>query len=134
MRGKGGDMEVRDGLFYTKEHEWVKIEGNKGTIGITEYATHTLGDITFVELPSIGTKISQFAHLGTVESVKAASDIFSPVSGKVISSNEKVVQSPEILNSSPYDDGWLVVIEMDNVEETKNLMNAQQYSEYIKNL
>jgi len=127
-------MEVRDGLFYTKEHEWVKIEGNKGTIGITEYATHTLGDITFVELPSIGTKISQFAHLGTVESVKAASDIFSPVSGKVISSNEKVVQSPEILNSSPYDDGWLVVIEMDNVEETKNLMNAQQYSEYIKNL
>jgi len=132
--GKGGDMEVRDGLFYTKEHEWVKIEGNKGTIGITEYATHTLGDITFVELPSIGTKISQFAHLGTVESVKAASDIFSPVSGKVISSNEKVVQSPEILNSSPYDDGWLVVIEMDNVEETKNLMNAQQYSEYIKNL
>ena len=127
-------MEVRDGLFYTKEHEWVKIEGNKGTIGITEYATHTLGDITFVELPSIGTKISQFAHLGTVESVKAASDIFSPVSGKVISSNEKVVQSPEILNSSPYDYGWLVVIEMDNVEETKNLMNAQQYSEYIKNL
>jgi len=127
-------MEVREELFYTKEHEWVKVEGNKGTIGITEYATHTLGDITFVELPSIETKLSQFTRLGTVESVKAASDIFSPVSGKVISVNEKVVQNPEILNSSPYDDGWLVVVEMDSLEEIKNLMTVQQYREYIKNL
>ncbi|HOL22773.1 MAG TPA: glycine cleavage system protein GcvH [bacterium] len=127
-------MEVREGLFYTKEHEWAKIEGNRAKVGITEYAAHTLGDITFVEVSPSGTDVSQFGHLGTVESVKAASDIFSPVSGKIVSVNEKVTASPEILNSSPYDDGWLVVIEMKNPEETKNLMTAEQYKEYVKNL
>ncbi len=127
-------MEVREGLFYTKEHEWAKIEGNRAKIGITEYASHTLGDITFVEISPTGRDVSQFERIGTVESVKAASDIFSPVSGKIVSVNEKVTASPEILNTSPYDDGWLVVIDMKDPEETKNLMTAEEYKEYVKNL
>jgi len=131
---KGDTMEVREGLFYTKEHEWAKIEGNRAKIGITEYASHTLGDITFVEISPTGRDVSQFERIGTVESVKAASDIFSPVSGKIVSVNEKVTASPEILNTSPYDDGWLVVIDMKDPEETKNLMTAEEYKEYVKNL
>ncbi|MCM8820765.1 MAG: glycine cleavage system protein GcvH [Candidatus Omnitrophica bacterium] len=127
-------MDIRGGFFYTKEHEWVKIEGNKGTVGITEYASTTLGDITFIEVAPAGTIVAQFGNLGTIESVKAASDLFSPVSGKVVSVNEKVLASPETINSSPYDDGWLVVIEMTNPDDVKNLMTEEQYKEYINNL
>ncbi|MCX8082378.1 MAG: glycine cleavage system protein GcvH [bacterium] len=127
-------MEVRKGIFYTKEHEWLKVEGNKGLVGITEYAVHTLGDITFVEISPLETVVSQFGKMGTVESVKAASDIFSPVSGKIIAVNEKLSNSPEILNTSPYDDGWLAVIEISSPDEVKNLMTSEQYMEYIENL
>jgi len=127
-------MEVRKGLLYTKEHEWLKMEGNKGTVGITEYAVHTLGDITFAEFSPLGTKVAQFERLGTVESVKAASDIFSPVTGKIASVNEAVAGSPEIVNNSPYDDGWLVTIEIENPGEKDNLMTPEQYEEYIKAL
>ncbi|NLG11967.1 MAG: glycine cleavage system protein GcvH [Elusimicrobia bacterium] len=127
-------MEVRDSFFYTKEHEWVKVDENKGIVGITDYASQTLGDITFVEVASVGKDVSQFGYLGTIESVKAASDIFSPVSGKVIEVNEKATVSPEIINTSPYTDGWLAIIEMSASDEVKNLMTAEQYKEYIKNL
>jgi glycine cleavage system H protein len=127
-------MEVKDNLYYTKEHEWLKIEGNKGTIGITQYAANSLGDITFVEIVPPGTDIVQFARLGTIESVKAASDIFSPISGKVTSINSRVIDTPEIVNSSPYDDGWLATVEILKLEETKNLMTAEQYRQYIEKL
>jgi len=127
-------MEIKKDLLYTKEHEWLRIEENKGTVGITEYAVHTLGDITFVEFKPQGTEVSQFEPLGTVESVKAASDIFSPISGKLSSVNEKVIESPEIMNSSPYDEGWLVTIDIEKPEEKDNLMTPEQYEEYIKGL
>ena len=103
-------------------------------MGITDYASQTLGDITFVEVASVGKDVSQFGYFGTIESVKAASDIFSPVSGKVIEVNEKATVSPEIINTSPYTDGWLAIIEMSASDEVKNLMTAEQYKEYIKNL
>ncbi len=128
-------MEVRKGLLYSKEHEWVKIEGAKATVGITEYAVHTLGDITFVEMSAPGAYVEQFGRLGTVESVKAASDIFSPVSGKVSSVNGKLTESPETLNNSPYDEGWLATLEIeDKEEEKKKLMTSEQYEEYVKTL
>lgn len=127
-------MEVRKDLLYTKEHEWLKIEGTRGTVGITEYAVHTLGDITFAEFCPAGKGVAQFERLGTVESVKAASDIFSPVSGKVTAVNEAVIVSPETVNNSPYDDGWLVTMEIEKMEEKKNLMTPEQYEEYVKGL
>lgn len=127
-------MEVRKNLLYTKEHEWLRIEGNKGTIGITGYAVDVLGDITFVELCPVGTNVAQFERLGTVESVKAASDIFSPISGKVTAVNESVVTSPELIKDSPYDEGYLVMIEIENPSEKEKLMTADQYEEYIKTL
>jgi glycine cleavage system H protein len=128
-------MEVKKDLFYTKEHEWVKIEGDTATVGITNYAQDTLGDITFVEFISPGEEVAQFAKIGTVESVKAASDIYSPISGKATSINAQVVDAPEIINNSPYEEGWLVRMEVKDAEsEIKNLMNPQEYEEYIKSL
>lgn len=128
-------MEVRKGLLYSKEHEWLKIEGSKGTVGITEYAVHTLGDITFAEFCPPGKKVARFERLGTIESVKAASDIFSPVSGKITAVNESAAASPEIINNSPYEEGWLVTIEIEGKAEEKNdLMTPEQYEEYTKNL
>ncbi len=127
-------MEVREDLLYTKEHEWIKIEGRKGIVGITEYAVHTLGDITFVEFKPPGSAVKQFESAGTIESVKAASDVFSPVSGTITSVNNKAVESPEIVNNSPYDEGWLFSIEIGRPEEKNNLMTPESYEEYIKNL
>jgi len=132
---KGDTMEVKKDLLYTKEHEWIRIEGNTGTIGITNYAVETLGDITFVEFLQEGEKVAQFQRIGTIESVKAASDIYTPLSGKIISCNPKVVESPEIINSSPYNEGWLVTIELENADqEIKNLMSPEDYENYIKSL
>jgi glycine cleavage system H protein len=120
--------------FYTKEHEWAKIEGNVATVGITEYAAHQLGDITFVELPAAGKTVKQFDVLCAIESVKAASDIYAPVSGKVISVNEALNGAPEIVNSSPEEEAWMARLEMADPSETSNLMNREQYDEYCKGL
>jgi len=128
-------MEVKRDLLYTKEHEWIKIEGKTGIIGITDYAADTLGDITFVELLPEGEKVSQFQRIGTIESVKAASDIYTPLSGKIISVNTKTADSPEIVNSSPYGDGWLIRIEMENPgTEQENLMKPEDYEKYLKTI
>ncbi len=127
-------MEVRKDLLYTKEHEWLKLEGDKGIVGITEYAVHTLGDITFVEFAPAGTRVAQFERLGTVESVKAASDIFSPVSGTIIEGNEGAAAAPETVNNSPYDMGWLVKISIENPGEKDKLMTPEKYEEYVKGL
>jgi glycine cleavage system H protein len=120
--------------FYTKEHEWVKIDGNLGTVGITDYAAHQLGDITFVELPSIGKTVKQFEVLCAIESVKAASDIYAPVTGNVTSVNEALNASPELVNASPEGDAWMARLEVADPTETSKLMSREQYDEYVKGL
>ncbi len=127
-------MNVPDGLFYTKDHEWIKIEDGLGTIGITDYAQDALGDITFVELPEIGTEIKQFETFASVESVKAVSDVYAPMSGKVIKINQKLSTSPELINKSPYEQGWLVVIEIYDESEREKLMRSKDYQKYLEGL
>ncbi len=127
-------MNVPDGLFFTKEHEWVKIEGKRAKMGISDYAQSSLGDITFVELPAIGKLCNQFKQIATVESVKAASDVYAPISGKVIEINSEVVEHPEIVNLSPYEKGWFAVIEISSVKEKENLLDSRAYGDYLKEL
>jgi len=132
---KGGDkMDIRENLLYTKEHEWIKIEGNLGTIGISDYAQSSLGDVTFVELPKIGNEIKQFEPFASVESVKAVSDIYAPMSGKIIKINEKLSTSPELINQSPYEKGWIAVIEISDEKEKENLMPYSEYKKYLDEL
>lgn len=127
-------MEVIDHYFYTKEHEWIHIEDNIGTVGISEYAQEALGDITFIELPEIDFEVEQFEEIVSVESVKAASDIYAPMSGKVIEVNEKTVDNPAMINKYCYDKGWIVKIELSDVGETENLMTADEYQKYLVSL
>lgn len=119
-------------IYFTKEHEWVKVKEGIGAVGISEHAAHELGDITFVELPVMGKVVKQFDMLGAIESVKAASDIFSPVSGTVVKINEALNDAPEIVNESAEDAGWLAWIEIADEAELKNLMTREQYDEYLK--
>ena len=121
-------------IYFTKEHEWVKVKEGVGAVGISEHAAHELGDITFVELPAIGKVVKQFEVLGGIESVKAASDIYSPVSGKVVKINEALNDAPEIINESAEDAGWLAWIEISDEAELKNLMTREQYDDYLKTL
>ena len=127
-------MEFPQELFYTKEHEWAKIEGNQATFGISDYAQHSLGDITYVDLPKPGKVLEQFKFCATVESVKAASDIFTPLSGTVSKVNADLAAHPEVINKSPYENGWLCVVELKDPAEKSKLMTAAQYSEYVKGL
>lgn len=119
-------------LKYTKEHEWVKVEGDEATIGITDHAQSALGDITFIEIPALGKKVRQNDTVSTVESVKAASDIYSPVSGEIIKVNEALKDAPEIVNKSPYVDGWICRIKLSALGETASLMDASGYEKFIK--
>ncbi|MBV5338175.1 MAG: glycine cleavage system protein GcvH [Deltaproteobacteria bacterium] len=121
-------------MYFTKEHEWVKVEGNIGTVGISDHAAHELGDITFVELPKIGAVVKQFGVLGSIESVKAASDIFAPLSGKVIKVNDALDTAPEAVNESAEDAGWMAQVEITDEAELKNLMTQAQYDDYLKTL
>ena len=127
-------MEIIEHYLYTKEHEWINIEDNVGTVGITDYAQSALGDITFVELPQEDAEVEQFEEFVSVESVKAASDIFSPMSGKVLEVNSKLEDSPGIINKFCYTKGWLVKIEISSMEETSNLMTAEEYENYLESL
>jgi glycine cleavage system H protein len=127
-------MNIPDGLFYTKEHEWIKIDGVTGTIGITDYAQHALGDVTFVELPKPGRAVIQFKNLASVESVKAASDIFAPMSGDITAPNTLLESQPGLVNSSPYADGWIARIKINKPEEKKNLMDASAYKTFLEGL
>lgn len=120
--------------FYSKEHEWVKVKEGIACIGITEYAANQLGDVTFVELPQIGKRIKQFEMLSSIESVKAASDIYAPVSGKVVKVNDSLEETPEIVNESAEEAGWIASIEMDDKAELGNLMNRQEYDDYVRGL
>ena len=121
-------------IYFTKEHEWVKVDGNIGTVGISEHAAHELGDITFVELPKLGLTVKQFGVLGSIESVKAASDIFAPVSGKVLKVNTALDAAPEMVNESAEAAGWMAEIEIADAAELKNLMTRAQYDDYLKTL
>lgn len=121
-------------IYFTKEHEWVKVDGNVGTVGISDHAAHELGDITFVELPKVGAVVKQFGVLGSIESVKAASDIFSPVSGKVVAINDALDLAPEAVNESAEEKGWMAQLEIADAAELSNLMTQEQYDEYLKTL
>lgn len=124
-------MEFPEDLKFSKEHEWVLVEGSVATVGITDYAQDQLGDIVFVELPAVGDKVSKEDAFGVVESVKAVSDIYAPVSGKVVEVNDDLPENPEMLNEDPYGDGWIIKIEMSDPEEIQDLMTAAEYEEYV---
>jgi glycine cleavage system H protein len=119
-------------LRYSEEHEWVKTEGDKVRIGITEFAQSELGDIVFVELPEVGDEITANEPFGSVESVKTVSELYAPVSGKVVEVNEELNDSPEYVNDSPYEKAWMVIVEPTDASEVDKLMSAEQYEEMIK--
>ena len=130
----GSKMEVRDGLWYTEEHEWARIENDIAVIGITDYAQKELKNVVFVELPKVGDKLTFQKDLGYVESTKSVNAVLSPVSGEVIEVNSKLEESPELVNSDPYGEGWMVKIKMSNISELSQLLNAREYSELMDNL
>ncbi|MGQ9617746.1 MAG: glycine cleavage system protein GcvH [Candidatus Aminicenantia bacterium] len=121
-------------FYYTKEHEWVKVEGEKGIVGITDYAQKSLGDIVYVELPPLGKTVKFMETAGTIESVKAASDIFSPITGEVLEVNENLKDSPELINKDPHGNGWLFVVKLHDKTELKKLMPAVEYEKYVDSL
>jgi glycine cleavage system H protein len=130
-RLKEESMEFPEGLLYSKEHEWVLVEGETATIGITEYAQEELGDVVYVELPEVGEKVVKDDPFGAVESVKAVSDIYAPVSGTVLEVNDVLPDSPETINDDPYGDGWMIRVEMNDKDDLKDLMSPEEYAEYV---
>jgi glycine cleavage system H protein len=124
-------MEFPEGLKYSKEHEWVLVEGNTATIGITEFAQEELGDIVYVELPEVGEKIVKDDPFGAVESVKAVSDVYAPVSGTVLETNDVLADNPETINDDPYGDGWMIRVELSDQDDLKDLMDEVEYAEYV---
>ena len=125
-------MTFEEHLLYTKEHEWINIEEDGATVGITDYAQEALGDITFVELPVIGDEIEQFGQIASIESVKAANDIFSPMSGKVIEVNSALDENPGLINKSCYGKGWIAKIQVSDIDEKSNLMTADEYEKFLE--
>ncbi len=118
-------------LYYSEEHEWVKVEGSMATIGITDYAQDALGDIVFVELPNIDDEFTQMDEVGVLESVKTVSNIYIPVSGRILEVNEAVIEDPALINSSPYDEGWLVKVELYEKSELDDLNTSEEYEEML---
>ena len=125
---------IAEGLLYTKENEWAKVEGQTATIGITDYAQEQLSEITFVEMPAIGKDVKQKDELAVVESSKAASDVYSPVTGKVTEVNSKLESNPELINDDCYGSGWICKVEITDEKSMENLMDSKQYEEYLKEL
>jgi len=119
-------------FLYTRDHEWVRVDENVASIGITDHAQKELGDIVFVELPPLGTHVTAKDSLGTVESVKAVADVYSPVSGELIAVNPKIQNAPELVNSDPHGEGWLVQVRLKDRRETEGLMSSEEYEEYLK--
>jgi glycine cleavage system H protein len=124
-------MYPRD-LKYTKEHEWIRVEGDEGTVGITHFAQKELGDIVFVELPEEGEEVVQGDSLAVIESVKAVSDVYSPISGTIIQVNQRLEDEPELINKDPYDEGWIVVIKIKDKDELEDLMSNEEYQELLE--
>jgi len=127
---KGDKMDI----FYTKDHEWVKVEGRSGVMGISAYAVKQLGDITYVELPEAGKEITKGVVVCTVESVKAASDVYAPVAAKITEVNSALESAPEKMNASPEEEGWIAKLEISDPDASKGLMTAAQYDEFVKSL
>ncbi|MGB9678819.1 MAG: glycine cleavage system protein GcvH [Thermoanaerobacteraceae bacterium] len=123
-------MKVLEGLYYSKDHEWVKVENDKAYIGITDYAQHSLGNIVYIELPEVGTELSAEDVLGVAESVKAASDVYIPVDGKVLEVNNSIVDDPSLVNTDPYEN-WMVLVELKDKSQLDSLMTKEQYEEFI---
>ncbi len=121
-----------NGLLFTKDHEWIKISGNEALVGISDYAQSELGEIVFVELPSVGDVRKKEEVFGTVEAVKAVSDLFMPVSGEVVDVNKSLEDKPELINESPYEDGWMIKILLSDPQEVNDLMSEDQYQAFIK--
>lgn len=124
-------MNLPKELRYSKEHEWVKEEGEKVRIGITDFAQSELGDIVFVELPEVGAELKADEPFGSVESVKTVSELYAPVSGKVLEVNGELEGSPELVNDSPYEEGWMILVELSNKDELKNLLSAEDYEKMV---
>jgi glycine cleavage system H protein len=127
----GGVMEIPQGLKYSKEHEWVATEDSVATIGITDHAQDQLGEIVYIELPAVGDKVSKDDPFGVVESVKAVSDIYAPVTGTVIEINEDLPESPETVNEDPYGDGWLIKVKITDMSDLEDLMDSEEYTELL---
>ncbi len=125
--------DIPEDLKYSKEHEWVRVaDDDTAVIGITDYAQDMLGDIVYLDLPAVGTTVRQFAKMGEIESVKSVSDLFSPVSGEVIARNEAAIEHPEIVNASPYGEGWLVRVRLSDPAELNNLLTADEYAAHVE--
>lgn len=124
-------MNIPNDLKYSQSHEWIRVEGDTGTVGITDFAQHELGDIVFVEAPAVGASVSAGAQMGSVESVKAVSEVNSPVSGKVVEVNAEPADHPELLNSDPYGAGWMIKITLTHPGEIAGLMDAAAYAKYV---
>ncbi len=126
--------EIREDLHYTREHEWIRMEGNEGTVGITDHAQEELTDIVFVELPELDRKVNKGDVIGAVESVKTVADMYSPITGKIIEVNEELEDNPQYINESPYEDGWIVKIKVDNESELNQLLDSDEYEDLLKGL
>ena len=127
-------MNVPDDLKYTEEHEWLRVEGNVATVGITDYAQGELGDVVFVELPEVGTEVARMSPFGTIEAVKAVSELFAPVSGKIVEINGSLEDDPMQVNGDPYGTGWMIKIEMSDAGELDQMLAAAAYSDHVKSL
>ena len=125
-------MAQPEGLLYSKEHEWVKIDGDRATVGITDYAQDSLGDIVYVELPKVGAQVAQFASVGVVESVKAVSDLFTPVGGEVAEVNASLENDPALVNREPFEGGWLFKLKLGGDAQTQGLLSAKDYESFVK--
>ncbi|MBI4251968.1 MAG: glycine cleavage system protein GcvH [Candidatus Tectomicrobia bacterium] len=125
-------MEFPKQLKYSREHEWVKVEGNIAQVGITDYAQSELGDVVYVELPEVGADVEANNTFGVVESVKAVSDLFAPVTGSITEVNPQLEEEPELVNSDPYEDGWMVKIEMNDPSELNDLLDADEYKTFVE--
>jgi glycine cleavage system H protein len=125
-------MNFPENLKYTKEHDWARVEGNRAVVGITDYAQQELGDVIFVELPETDNEVEHMEPFGTIESVKAVSDLYSPVSGRVVETNGVLENEPELVNTDPYGKGWMIVVEMSDPSELDTLMSAEEYSTLVE--
>lgn len=128
------EYRIPEGLYYTKEHIWVKIDNDVATVGITDYGQHQLGDVVFVDLPELGREVEAGEVIASVESVKAVSEIYSPITGKIIAVNEDLANDPSVINSDPYGDGWIADIQMKDPTEIEDLMTAEDYKAYLEEL
>lgn len=126
-------MKIPDNLKYTKDHEWLKVDGEEATVGITDFAQGELGDVVFIEVETVGETLDKEDSFGTIEAVKTVSDMFMPVSGEIIEFNEKLEDTPELVNKDPYGDGWIIKIKMNNPDEVNELISAKEYSEHTGN-